>query len=336
LTPQRISAVLAPKVDAAWHLHELTADRNVAGFVLFSSVAAVLGAPGQANYSAANAFLDALAVHRRGNGLAAQSLAWGLWAQTSAMTRHLSDIDTTRMNQSGIRAMTTEQALTLFDHALQQGQENTVTALLDLAALHTRHQPLPAVLQGLMPRSRRSRRPNQSATTLAQRLRALTTTEQRQLTIDMVRAEVTAALGHASPEAVDTHTALTELGSDSLTAVELRNRLSTATGLTLSATSIFDYPTVAQLAEHLIEQLVGDQTAPGASRIEAELDRLDTLISQAVEHSAVQKILPRIEALLDKCRRSVDGVYESPEEDDLASATPDELLEFISTELRDS
>ena len=133
LTPQRIDAVLAAKVDAAWNLHEATRELGLELFVLCSSVAGIMGAPGQGNYAAGNAFLDGLAVYRRSRGLAGVSVAWGLWEQASAMTGHLGGGDVARIGRGGLRAMSAGQALELFDAALVLDHPAVVAARLDRA-----------------------------------------------------------------------------------------------------------------------------------------------------------------------------------------------------------
>uniref|UniRef100_UPI000526CDB8 SDR family NAD(P)-dependent oxidoreductase n=1 Tax=Streptomyces sp. NRRL F-525 TaxID=1463861 RepID=UPI000526CDB8 len=267
LTPDRLDTVLRPKVDAAWHLHEQTAHLNLSAFVLFSSIAGTLGNAGQANYAAANTFLDALATRRHASGLPATSLAWGLWAPASAMTGKLDQSDLARISRGGLLPMTPEQALTMFDRALAPGQAVLVPAKVDLAAL--RGQPaLPPLLCNVVrtPATRRTAAgPATGGSSLAQRLAGVPEVERDRLLLEMVRADVVAVLGHASPEAVGADRAFKELGFDSLTAVELRNRLNKATGLRLTATLIFDHPTPAALARHLRTELVGTLTDQAAA-----------------------------------------------------------------------
>ncbi|MBM0280183.1 beta-ketoacyl reductase, partial [Micromonospora tarensis] len=148
LNPDRLHRVARPKVDAAWHLHELTRDLGLTAFVLFSSTAGVLGSPGQANYAAANAFLDALASHRRAAGLPATALAWGLWAEPSGLTGHLTDADLTRLRRSGLEPLSTTEALTLFDATVGSGDAALVPVRLTPSAF--RDDP-PALLRALAP-----------------------------------------------------------------------------------------------------------------------------------------------------------------------------------------
>ena len=262
LTPDRLDVVLRPKVDAAWNLHELTRDLGLSMFVLCSSIAATVGAPGQGNYAAANAFLDGLAAHRRTVGLAGVSLAWGLWEQPSAMTAHLSDRDRARINRSGLAAMNPEQALQLFNAALTINHPVAVAARLNRAALdaHARSGGLPSLFSGLARRPRRrliddTADAAKSTSTLAHRLNGLSSSEQHELLVGTVCLEAATVLGHPAPDDIDPDTAFQDFGLDSLTAVELRNRLKTATGLTLPPTLTFDYPTPTAVADYIGQQI---------------------------------------------------------------------------------
>jgi NADPH:quinone reductase-like Zn-dependent oxidoreductase/acyl carrier protein len=257
LTAEQVERVMLPKVDAALHLHELTEDMDLAEFVLFSSVAATLGAPGQGNYAAANAFLDALAQHRRARGLAGQSLAWGLWAQEAGMASGLGENDRARLGRLGIAPLTNELGLELFDAARTVDGALLVPIRLDTAALRAQARAgmLPAPLRGLV-RTRAQR--TTQAGSLASRLAAVSEAERTTVVFELVRSQVAAVLGHGSADAVDPRLAFMELGVDSLAAVELRNRLSNVTGLRLPTTLIFDHPSVAAVAEFLRVQVQGD------------------------------------------------------------------------------
>ncbi|MFI0742234.1 type I polyketide synthase [Streptomyces sp. NPDC021100] len=265
LTPERLEAVLRPKVDAAWNLHELTLDRDLSAFVLFSSAAGTLGGPGQANYAAANAYLDALAQHRRAAGLPAHSLAWGFWEERSDMTAHLDDADVRRMSGSGVTGLSTEEGLALFDAALAAEPALSLPVRLDPAALRLSGDLLPPLLRGLVSGPARRALADAGAASVAdrraalvQRLTGLTSGERFSILMDLVRGNVAAVLGHGSPDGVQANKAFQELGFDSLTAVELRNRLNAATGLRLPAGLVFDHPTPGALARHLLAELVPD------------------------------------------------------------------------------
>ncbi|WP_455569103.1 SDR family NAD(P)-dependent oxidoreductase [Streptomyces echinatus] len=283
LTPARLDTVLRPKADAAWHLHELTRDRRLAHFVLFSSAAGTIDASGQGNYAAANVFLDALAAHRAALGLPATSLAWGLWSG-GGMGAGLDAAGTQRIARSGIGALDPAEALELFDTAVAAGTPALVPVRLDTAVLRRRGDDLPAVLRTLAGGTVRPDRDDR-ARTLGERLADLPAADHEHTVLEAVRTEVAAVLGHAGPAAVEPRRAFTELGFDSLAAVELRNRLNTASGLRLPSTLIFDYATPAALAGHLLERLLPDtgdtadteDTADGAAAHDD--DELHALIS---------------------------------------------------------
>ncbi|MFI1049742.1 type I polyketide synthase [Streptomyces griseoruber] len=253
LTPDRLDTVLRPKADGAWHLHELTAHLPLDAFVLYSSVAAVLGGPGQGSYSAANTFLDALAAHRHTLGLPAQSLAWGQWEQPSGITGHLTEADLGRARRAGLRALPTDRGTQLFDRAHALGVPYLVPAPLDLAALRER-QPVPALLRGLVRPPRRTARATTEGPALSARLAGRTAAERQEILLTLVRDETASVLA-TRPEAVTRDAPFNELGLDSLAAVELRNRLTAATGLRLAATITFDHPTPVELAVHIDESM---------------------------------------------------------------------------------
>ncbi|MDT5114214.1 MAG: mycoketide-CoA synthase, partial [Mycobacterium sp.] len=282
LTPERVDTVLRAKVDAADNLHELTRDLELSAFVLFSSMAGLVGGSGQANYSAANAYLDALAAQRRANGLPAMSLAWGLWEQASGMTGHLQSADLARLNRDGILALPVDDALALFDQALVVDEPFLVPARIDRGALRVKSSAgtLPPMFVELIsgPARRQvgdSLAAAQSRSALAAQLTGLPVDEQHGVLLDLVRSHMATVLGLPSPEAIGADLAFQDHGFDSLTAVELRNRLKAATGLTLSPTLIFDYPNPAALAEYFRTQLSDEPEAgPTANAVEAELQRV--------------------------------------------------------------
>ena len=253
LTPAQLERVLAAKAAAAWHLHELTAGLDLSAFVLFSSVAGVLGAPGQANYAAANAFLDALAARRRAGGLPATALAWGLWSRQSEMTAGLGAADRARTARAGVAPLSDERGLALFDRGVGAERADVVALELDRPALRLRATSgtLPPILGGLV----RSPAKAPIPASLAQRLRGVDGSARARAVEDFVRAEVAAVLGHGSARAVGSEDAFKDLGFDSLAAIELRNRLGSATGTRLPASVVFDYPNVASLGSYLLEEL---------------------------------------------------------------------------------
>ncbi|GAA3652731.1 hypothetical protein GCM10022420_030930 [Streptomyces iranensis] len=280
LNPERLDRVLRPKVDAAWNLHELTADHDLAAFVLYSSVVATIGNAGQANYAAANAFLDSLAQHRAARGLAAQSLAWGLWEQRSGMSGHLDDADVRRMARSGIRPLPSAEGMELFDAARAAGDATLVPVRLDLADLRKRaasaatpgQVAVPACLRGLVrtPVRRVVRAgggggaADTDESSFGRRLAALPAADRDPFLLDLVREHAAGVLGLAAPDDIEATRAFREVGFDSLTAVELRNRLGAATGLRLPTTLLFDYPTPAVLVDHLRREALGEQAEVAA------------------------------------------------------------------------
>ncbi|MFH8760721.1 type I polyketide synthase, partial [Streptomyces atroolivaceus] len=238
------------KLDAAWNLHELTRDRDLALFVLFSSAAGVFGSAGQGGYAAANSFLDALAQERRAQGLPAHSLAWGLWADRSAMTGALSTADLDRMRRVGIRPLATDEGLALFDAAVRLPSPHTVPVRLDRAALREQRPPAP-LFRALIRTTAKRTAANALAgggDGLRQRLAALAPAESHRELTKLVCTQAALVLGHSSAETVETGRAFRDMGFDSLTAVELRNRIGSATGLRLPVTAVFDHPTPAALA----------------------------------------------------------------------------------------
>ncbi|MFI6173880.1 SDR family NAD(P)-dependent oxidoreductase, partial [Nocardia sp. NPDC051052] len=284
LTPQRLDTVLAAKADAAWYLHEATRDNVLALFVLYSSAAGVFGGAGQGNYAAANTFLDAVAEHRRAEGLAAVSIAWGLWDTGYGMGARLRGEDTTRFLRDGVLSISVEQGLAWFDAALAADRA-TVTALrIDTSALggQLRAGTLPAMLHGLVPQTRRIAAVAgdgvQGVSELQRRLAGSSATEARKLVLETVRAQVALVLAHNSGDDIDADRNFRELGFDSLTAVEIRNRLNTATGLRLPATLIFDYPSPQDVADLVLGRLNGESAAEPSVPVATSVATSDPIV----------------------------------------------------------
>ncbi|WP_434974794.1 type I polyketide synthase, partial [Streptomyces violaceusniger] len=273
LTPERFASVLRAKADAARHLDELTRDLDLSAFVLFSSITGSVGAAGQGNYAAANAYLDALAERRRAQGLPATSIAWGPWAEggmagDDAMER--------RMRREGMPPMAPESAVAALRQALELDDTAVTVADIDwenfartLTAV--RPSPLIAELAAAEAGQRAATGADtgqvvtdaDSATPLGERLRGLSRAERDRALLELVRTQVASVLGHGGAEAVEAGRAFKELGFDSLAAIELRNRLNAATGLRLAATLIYDYPNATALADHLRTELLGVDAAAG-------------------------------------------------------------------------
>jgi acyl transferase domain-containing protein/NADP-dependent 3-hydroxy acid dehydrogenase YdfG len=366
LTPDRVGPVLRPKVDAAWLLHELTEPLGLSAFVLFSSAAGTLGNAGQAAYAAANGALDALAVRRRAAGQHALSLAWGLWEQSSAMTGAMTEADRSRLGGGGLRPMTDAEGLALFDAALLTDEAVLVPAALDLSRLRAAEQEPNPLLRGLVRRPARPAEPvaaggeagspdGGAPDSLAEALGALPAGERRPHMLGLVRGRIAAILGFAEPETIPAGGGLLDLGFDSLTALELRNRLSAATGLRLPTTLVFDHPTPDALAGLLLERLApGQDPAAGGAPLLAELDRLEAALGAArgtngdgaaARPADADRIADRLRRLLRAWTDEASGPGVGADtgsgepglhEDqlaDLTDATDDELFEALDNEL---
>ncbi|WP_159052716.1 type I polyketide synthase, partial [Streptomyces bungoensis] len=262
MTPERLDAVLTPKLDAAWHLHDLTRDLGLSVFALFSSIMGTIGNAGQGNYAAANVFLDALAQYRRATGLPATSLAWGFWSERSELTGHLDDADLARIQRTGLKPLSADEGVALFDAALAGGAVTVAPAALDLDRLREQatQASLPEVLRGLVKARRTATAGTETGSTLADRLAGRPAEDIDRELLDLVRSHTATVLGHADAGSVQPAVAFRELGLDSLSAVELRKRLNGVTGLRLSATVVFDHPTPSTLAALLREELMGGST----------------------------------------------------------------------------
>ncbi len=272
LTAEQFDAAMAPKVDGALHLHELTADLDLAQFVLFSSAASALGNAGQGNYAAANAFMDALAAKRQVEGLPATSIAWGLWRRESELTGGIGDADLARIARLGLVPIETGQGLELFDRACALAPPLAVALPFDPQALRplAREGILPPLLRGLVPAQ--ARRAASATGSLARRLADVPASEREEVVLQLVREQVAAVIGQSSAAAVGSETTFKDLGFDSLASVELRNRLAQATGLRLPATLVFDHPTPATVARHLLAKADGGAAAARPARAAAARD----------------------------------------------------------------
>ncbi|MFG2774978.1 SDR family NAD(P)-dependent oxidoreductase [Streptomyces sp. NPDC048350] len=331
MTPERLATVLRPKADAALHLAELVEAET---FVFFSSASGTFGGAGQANYAAANAVLDALAARLHAQGRTALSIGWGMWATATGMTGHLSEDVRGRATGDGT-ALSDVDGLALLDAALTSGRSHLVAARLDLATLRARagSVPVPPLLYALVPQpARRAAEAGENAASFTTRLAALDPSERRQAVLDLVRGHAATVLGHTSAEAVEPEQGFTDLGFSSLTAVEIRNRLNTATGLRLPTTLIFDHPNAARLADHLLENLVVEDTRTGPAALLAELDRLDTALSATgPEDETRARVVARLHALLARYDAGDDtGAVGTAA--DFDAAGDEELFAFIDNE----
>ncbi|WP_435603635.1 SDR family NAD(P)-dependent oxidoreductase [Streptomyces sp. bgisy130] len=338
LTPDRVDRVLRPKVDAAWNLHELTQDLDLSAFVLFSSVAGILGAPGQGNYAAANTFLDALAAHRRAAGLPAVSLPWGLWAQSSGMTGKLGEADLRRIGSGGLVPLSSEAGVALLDAATVAGPAVVLPMDLDPRKLAA-SGAIPAVLRGVVrapARRAAAAGPVVAEVSLGDRLGAVPAAERSGMVLDLVRTHVAAVLGHAESAKMKADQQFTDLGFDSLTAVELRNRLHTATGLRLPATLIFDYPTSAALADHILGEVAANEPDPVATVL-ATIEKLEAGLSMLRTESGDRRdITKRLERALSQYRDGDAAEYGDDTDSDIRDASTDELLDVFDREFGNS
>ncbi|MGW9643593.1 SDR family NAD(P)-dependent oxidoreductase, partial [Streptomyces albidoflavus] len=352
LTPDRLGTVLAPKADAALHLDELTRHHELTAFVLFSSAAGVFGNPGQAGYAAANTLLDALAARRRAEGRPAHALAWGLWETETGMTGGLGAPHRRRLGRGGASALSAEDGLALFDLALLDPAATlSVPMRLDLAPVRAAaaEHGSPALLRALVRTPARrtaapAAAPEPQGPTLVQRLAEAPADEGGRLVLDTVTTQVRAVLGHPATYEIDPGRGFLDLGFDSLTAVELRNRLTTLTGLRLPATLVFDHPAPGALAAHVTEELRRSAPTP-ARRLLAELKSLEPAFAGIPEDDADRdQVTRQLQALLTRWagisvpRQPGGGTGPAagaPEEQelDLDSASAQELFDLLDNEL---
>nr|WQM80008.1 type I polyketide synthase [Streptomyces sp.] len=339
LTPERLDAVMRPKVDAAWHLHDLTRDHDLSAFVLFSSVAGTLGGAGQGNYAAANAWLDALARYRAARGLPALCLGWGPWTQVGGMADRLDEAELQRLRRTGMPPLSPDEGLALLDAATVPGRPPaTLPVRFDVAVMRTQAETgaLPALFGGLVRAP--ARRASSGRASLERRLNGLSGAEREQLLVDLVRGHVARILGHHGVDAVPPDRAVNELGLTSLGAVELRNALNAETGLSLPPTLVFDYPTPLAVAGLLHENYQPVDADPAAPLL-AELSRMETALTAlaADDDAAHAKVTARLEALSRRARDARSGVVADGGPDGApapaADASDDELFEALNKEL---
>ncbi|WSD11653.1 SDR family NAD(P)-dependent oxidoreductase [Streptomyces hirsutus] len=348
MTPQRLAEALRPKADAVVALHELTRDLDLARFVVFSSVAGTFGGAGQANYSAANAFLDAFAHHRRAQGLPAVSLAWGTWLPDAGMTGELTDADRERHARTGMVPLDAAQGMRLLDAAADSDRAALLPMDLDPAALREHHDVLPVLMRGPV-RIPARRRAGTAATaapaapaprSLADRLAPLSATDREQLLLEMVAEQAAAVLGHGSAAEIDPEQTFKELGFDSLTAVELRNRLASATGLRLPATLVFDHPTALAQVRHLLGELTLPEPPGTAQALLGEMDQLESALDDSgVTGEDREKVTARLRDLLSRWQGEPVAPAATPvdEDEELAGVeTAGDLFDLIDRELGDA
>ncbi|MFI9364135.1 SDR family NAD(P)-dependent oxidoreductase [Kitasatospora sp. NPDC053057] len=321
LSREQFARVLRVKAEGVLALHAVTAGHDLDAFVLFSSAAGVHGSPAQANYAAANGFLDAFADHRRSLGLPALSLQWGPWAEERGMAGRIGAEAIARMARHGTVPMTNEEALALLDRALDGPGARNLVAARQSRRTDRPAAPVPA------PRQTRTTDGPSSAERLAERLAGADPAQRRRLLTDLVTAQTAAVLGHRGGDQVPGERSFRELGLDSLAAVELRNRLGAETGLKLSPTLVFDFPTPAALAGHLDEELGETEDAPAQPVIRG-LDELEAQLRAAAPDSATGRYAEqRLRALLARLGGSTK---KSDVHDDV---TDEELFEILDGEI---
>jgi acyl carrier protein len=344
MTTGQLDEVLTPKADGAWYLHDLTRETGLAAFVLFSSVAGTLGHAGQGNYAAANTFLDALASFRRGLGLPAVSMAWGVWAADSGMRSVLSGVEVRRLAGSATPPMAVDTGLALFDAAWELNRPHVLPARLDPSAWRDRPD-IPAVLRGLLPAPARPlATPDDTPEKpgLVRQLLPLTAKQRLALMVRTVNTQVAAVLGRADADGITRDEPFKDLGLDSMMGVELRNRLAALTGLRLPATLVFDLATPALMSRHLLERLFEDSepTRTGTNLL-AELERLEAVFARDRPDDTLRPaVAARLTALVDQLtgesgspgarigRDASAAVTES-----FGSATDDEIFAVIDQQL---
>ncbi|MEV7192773.1 type I polyketide synthase [Streptomyces sp. NPDC093510] len=343
-SPESLARVWAAKAAAAHQLHEATKESRLGLFVMFSSFASTMGTPGQANYAAANAYCDALAALRRAQGLPGLSVAWGLWEATSGLTGTLSAADRARIDRYGIRPTGSARGCALLAAARAHGRPDLLALDLDPRVPAASDAPVPAVLRALAAAGAPAGARPTAATTdgetdWAGRLADLAEEERLDLLTGLVRTHAAGVLGHADPDAVQLDTPFKELGFDSLTAVELRNRLAAATGLKLPAALVFDYPQAHVLAAHLAERLApegtratnGDITAQVLQEVARVEHALSAAVAQGLDEAAVAA---RLEALLARFTATTGAAADGDDAvDQLETATAEQVLDFIDNEL---
>ncbi|MER7057077.1 type I polyketide synthase, partial [Streptomyces sp. NPDC000351] len=340
LTSERLARVFAPKVDAVRHLDELTRPLALDAFVVYSSASSVFMGAGSSGYAAANAFLDGLMAHRRAAGVPGLSLSWGTWAHATNMTTHLSTDDQARMsrraNRDGVVALQPAEGMELFDAAVGTVDSLLVPVKLDLRGVRAGAAgggAVPHLLRGLVPAGRQQARAAAAQDgDLLRRLSGLPGPEQEAMILDLVRTQAAVVLGHSGPESVKAETAFKDVGFDSLTSVELRNRMREVTGRKLPATLVFDHPTPLMLARFLRDELgIGDDVL---SRVNTKIEDVESLLGAvSLDESMRTSIALRLQGLVARCNGVVEQTDGSTVAEKLESASADEVLDFIDGEL---
>uniref|UniRef100_UPI003D719007 beta-ketoacyl reductase n=1 Tax=Streptomyces cucumeris TaxID=2962890 RepID=UPI003D719007 len=350
LSVERFEGVLRAKAEGARHLHELTRDVGLSAFVLFSSFSATVGGAGQGNYAAANAYVDALAEVRRAEGLPATSIAWGPWAEDGMAAENA--LVSGRMERFGLPPMNPELAVKALEQSLVDSETCPVITDVDWSRFAKELMgSRTTVLFGEIAEVRELYRtvgnsseggPAESTSALAETLAALPVAERESVLLDLIRKHTATVLGYAAQTGIDAERGFFEMGLDSLTAVELRNRLNTASGLRLPSTALFDYASPAALARHLLAELAPDQSAP-ENALPAEIDRLESVLSALPEDDMARaRAVVRLQSMLAKLSQAgaapggLGAAGDDAEDDDFDGVSVDELFDVIDRELGDA
>jgi polyketide synthase 12 len=330
LTPDQVHEAMRAKAEGAWHLHELTRTDDLALFVVFSSAAGLLGSAGQGAYNAANTFVDALARARQAQGLPATALAWGPWHSDGGggggMTSHLGSADEARMRRTGAIPLTTADGIDLWDEAVGRDEPVLVPVRLDPAAA----RDVAPILRGIVraPELPRAAAARTATVSVGERIAAMSRQEADHVLLELVREQVALVLSYPSGHDVAPDRSFRELGFDSLTGVELRNRLNGATGLVLPATLVFDHPSPGSLAGFLAAELIED-TDPVSAAL-AELDRLERVLAALPPDGEVAARVTRLNTTYSRRHRSHGG---NGFAEALDAADADEVFSLIDTTL---
>ncbi|WP_051180260.1 type I polyketide synthase [Nocardia concava] len=358
LTTDRIDQVFAPKAEAAWHLHELTRELNLSAFVMFSSIAGMIGSAGQANYVAANGFLDALALRRRAEGLPGLALAWGPWQQDLGMTGTLDRTAMNRLDRLGLTPLDHEDGLRLFDASLTTAEPVPALLHLDTDKLRVEAHTgsVPAVLRGFVRAGGRTATRVNEGPSLGERLHGVAEAKWHGVVLDLVREHAATVLGYESLDDINPDRGFDELGFDSLGGVEFRNRLSKVVGMSLPSTLVFDYPTARDLAGYLLQQALAEAPAPAAApapsaapvssaSVPPEIAQLEAMVERIIANggntdatiAALRGITDRLHAHLgdawsDSDYRDLEVYGDTEVYEDLESHSDDELFNLIDEE----
>ncbi len=337
LGPDRLSSVLAAKAAGAAHLDELTAGLDLDAFVLFSSAAATFGGQGQGNYAAANAFLDGLAQRRAAAGRAGLSVAWGPWA--GAGLAGSSEAVRQRLGRGPQPPMDPRLAVLALGQAMAGRDSLLTVADMDWARFAAIPGAADLPLVRDLPEIAAARAAAGGGTAdlpiggeLARQLAGMGRDEQERMLAELIQAQAAEVLGYSSAAAVTADRAFTDLGFDSLTSLDMRQRLSIGTGLRLPSTLLFDYPTPVVLARYLQAEMTHGESAT-ATPVFTELDQLESSLSRIAANVDMRTdITRRLQVMLSNWIEA-QGEVQADSEIELDSATPDELFNFLDNEL---